>query len=63
MTEVVLERRGTIDKYMGDCIMAFWNAPLDNPAHAVDACAKAVPDLRPFGEAHRVACLRAEELA
>ena len=32
-------------------------------AHAVDACAKAVPDLRPFGEAHRVACLRAEELA
>jgi adenylate cyclase len=42
MTEVVLERRGTIDKYMGDCIMAFWNAPLDNPAHAVDACASAL---------------------
>lgn len=42
MTEVVLERRGTIDKYMGDCIMAFWNAPLDNPAHAGDACASAL---------------------
>ncbi len=34
MTEVILERRGTIDKYMGDCIMAFWNAPIDDPDHA-----------------------------
>lgn len=30
----VLERGGTIDKYIGDCIMAFWNAPLDEPDHA-----------------------------
>jgi len=35
MTNVILERQGTIDKYMGDCIMAFWNAPLDDPDHAV----------------------------
>ena len=42
MTEAVLARRGTIDKYMGDCIMAFWNAPLDNEAHAADACASAL---------------------
>ncbi|MDP6473781.1 MAG: adenylate/guanylate cyclase domain-containing protein [Alphaproteobacteria bacterium] len=34
MTNVILERKGTIDKYMGDCIMAFWNAPLDDPDHA-----------------------------
>lgn len=34
MTELILSRRGTIDKYMGDCIMAFWNAPLDDPDHA-----------------------------
>ncbi|MFH1725953.1 MAG: adenylate/guanylate cyclase domain-containing protein [Elusimicrobiota bacterium] len=42
MTEIVLERRGTIDKYMGDCIMAFWNAPLDDPDHAANACRAAL---------------------
>ncbi len=34
MTRVIHERRGTIDKYMGDAIMAFWGAPLDDPGHA-----------------------------
>ncbi len=37
LSEVVLETGGTIDKYIGDCIMAFWNAPLDDPDHAVHA--------------------------
>ena len=41
LTEIILERRGTIDKYMGDAIMAFWNAPLDDPDHAANACAAA----------------------
>jgi len=34
MSEIILARHGTIDKYMGDAIMAFWNAPIDDPAHA-----------------------------
>jgi class 3 adenylate cyclase len=42
MTDVVLGCRGTIDKYIGDCIMAFWNAPLDDPDHAANACRAAL---------------------
>lgn len=38
MTEIVLKHRGSIDKYIGDCIMAYWNAPLDDPDHAANAC-------------------------
>jgi len=33
-TKIILNNSGTIDKYMGDCIMSFWNAPLDCPEHA-----------------------------
>ena len=33
-TKIILNNSGTIDKYMGDCIMSFWNAPLDCPNHA-----------------------------
>jgi len=33
MTDIIQGNRGTIDKYIGDCIMAFWNAPLDIPQH------------------------------
>ncbi len=40
MTEIITEEKGTIDKYIGDCIMAFWNAPLDDPEHAKNACAR-----------------------
>ena len=37
MTTVILDQGGTVDKYMGDAIMSFWNAPLDDPHHALHA--------------------------
>ncbi|MCP4683540.1 MAG: adenylate/guanylate cyclase domain-containing protein, partial [Desulfobacterales bacterium] len=37
MTEIIYKHRGTIDKYMGDAIMAFWGAPLEDPDHAQHA--------------------------
>jgi adenylate cyclase len=42
MTEAVLTQAGTIDKYIGDCLMAFWNAPLDDDRHASHACTAAL---------------------
>jgi len=42
LSEIILAHRGTIDKYMGDSVMAFWNAPLDEPAHAEQACGAAL---------------------
>ena len=42
LTDVILAHRGTIDKYMGDCIMACWNAPIDDPEHARHACDAAI---------------------
>jgi len=42
MSKIVLKNGGTIDKYMGDCIMAFWNAPLDCENHAEMAVKTAI---------------------
>ncbi len=42
LTNAILARKGTIDKYMGDAIMAFWNAPLDDKQHQQNACEAAL---------------------
>ena len=38
LTNAIIERKGTIDKYIGDAIMAFWNAPVDDEEHEANAC-------------------------
>lgn len=42
LTRIIYRHRGTIDKYMGDAIMAFWGAPVDDPEHAAHAVAAAL---------------------
>lgn len=44
LAAVISRHRGTVDKYMGDCVMAFWGAPLDAPDHA-DLCVRAAHDM------------------
>ncbi len=53
MTEIITEEKGTIDKYIGDCIMAFWNAPLDDPDHATNAVRAAQAMRRQLVELNR----------
>ena len=53
MTRAILENNGTLDKYIGDAQMAFWNAPLDNNKHALDAVRTSfqmLKDLETFNE-------------
>ena len=42
ITNEILRTGGTVDKYMGDAVMAFWNAPVDDPDHAKNACRAAL---------------------
>jgi adenylate cyclase len=42
MTEIIFAHGGTVDKYIGDAIVAFWNAPLEQPDHATRACLAAL---------------------
>jgi adenylate cyclase len=46
VTNAIVARNGTIDKYIGDAVMAFWNAPLDDPDHEADACHAALDMLK-----------------
>ena len=53
LTNVILDTQGTVDKYMGDCIMAFWNAPLDDENHARNGCLSALgmlAEMEPLNE-------------
>ncbi|MCB1875719.1 MAG: adenylate/guanylate cyclase domain-containing protein [Chromatiales bacterium] len=50
LTRIIHGHRGTIDKYMGDAIMAFWGAPLEDPYHARNAILAALAMLRSVEE-------------
>ncbi len=50
MTKAILENKGTLDKYIGDAQMAFWNAPVNNPQHAKDAVRTAFQMLKSLEE-------------
>jgi adenylate cyclase len=54
LTNAILARKGTIDKYMGDAIMAFWNAPLDDKEHQLNACEAAVDMLEQIDALNKV---------
>lgn len=53
LSNAILTRKGTIDKYMGDAIMAFWNAPLDDAQHQINACEAALDMLQSVDELNR----------
>ena len=56
LTDLIRNNRGTIDKYMGDCVMAFWGAPVDTPDHAslaVKTALEMAHAVRRLNEEHR----------
>ena len=55
MTNIIMKNGGTIDKYMGDCIMAFWNAPIDAPNHkemAIDSALEMIDKLKELNDSN-----------
>ena len=60
LTDQIRSNRGTIDKYMGDCVMAFWGAPVDTPDHAslaVKTALEMAVAIRALNEEHRAKAL------
>ena len=56
LTDIIRANRGTIDKYMGDCVMAFWGAPVETPNHsglAVKAAIEMAQAVHAINEEHR----------
>ena len=50
MTNIILEYKGTLDKYIGDAIMCFWGAPLPQEDHALRACSCALKQMKALGD-------------
>src|SRR6185312_12602750 len=61
LTDAILDRKGTIDKYMGDAVMAFWNAPLDDDKHQLNACEAALDMLERVDELNQAREQEAKE--
>lgn len=53
LSETILDHHGTIDKFMGDAVMAFWNAPVRDPHHAAAACRAALAMQRDLDRLNR----------
>jgi adenylate cyclase len=53
MTGLVFESQGTLDKYIGDAVMAFWGAPFEVDDHAINGCNSALKMIRRVREMHR----------
>lgn len=54
MTKIILEYRGTVDKFIGDAVMAFWNAPLLEKQHALLACQSAIKQVEKLKELNKI---------
>ena len=54
MTDLVFEYNGTLDKYVGDEIMAFWGAPVELENHALEACKSALKQMEALHEMNRI---------
>lgn len=53
IADIVKSHKGTLDKYIGDCVMAFWGAPLDDPQHALHAVQAAIDAQRAMAEVNQ----------
>jgi adenylate cyclase len=61
LTNAIIDHKGTIDKYMGDAIMAFWNAPLHDALHEYNACEAALEMLHRVDTLNRLREQQASE--
>jgi adenylate cyclase len=54
LSETIMKHHGTVDKYIGDAVMAFWNAPADDPDHVIHACHAVLECVRRNEETNRI---------